>query len=107
FSLIKSHPELSHDSLLAQHIQYYKQQQLSAGLKESKSRSFMETMKNVQIHSNNWATRNSSENRHNVRPLGTFGVSVEFPSGEIYNPILQESKRRSYQSIKKHEINID
>ncbi|HWK57006.1 MAG TPA: hypothetical protein VNQ80_06705 [Parapedobacter sp.] len=107
FSLIKSHSELSHDSPLSQHLQYYKQQQLSVGLKESQKHSFMDSMKKVQLHSNNWASRNSSENQHHIRTLEKFGISVEFPAGEIYNPILQESKRRLYQRIKKHEINID
>src|SRR5690606_8634263 len=106
-SLIKIHPELSHNRLLSQHIQYYKQQQFSGGLKESKRGSFLDTLKNVQIHSNNWAIRRPSEKKHDVKPLGKFGVSIEFPSGEIYNPVLQESKRRFYQSVMKHEININ
>jgi len=106
-SLIKHHPELSQNELLSQHIHYYKQQQFSSQLKDADRNSFLSSLKNTPIHSKRWAIRRPTEKIHKVSPLGNFGVSVEFPSGEIFNPVGQEAKRRFYQNINRNEININ
>ncbi|MDF2849984.1 MAG: hypothetical protein K0S31_669 [Sphingobacterium multivorum] len=106
-SLVKDYSELSHNQLLSRHLQYYKQQEFSDQLKKSNRNSFLDSIKNTPVHSKKWAIRRAHEKIHQVSPLGTFGVNIEFPSGEILNPISQESKRRTYQKITKNEININ
>jgi hypothetical protein len=61
----------------------------------------------VSLNSNKWAVRRPGELVHKPSPLGKFEVSMEFPSGEILDPHFQEYMRKSYQKLRKHEIDFE
>lgn len=106
-SLIENFPEIRVDQNLTRQIHFYSQQKFSDRSKEVRKTSISNLFTETPIHSLRWAIRRKDEKVHQPRPLGHFKTSIEFPSGEKLNPIYQESMRRHYQKISRHEINID
>jgi hypothetical protein len=86
---------------------FYTRKKFSVMPKEARKNSFMNLFKSTQLNSNKWAVRRAGQPKHQVQQLGTISVSTEFPSGENLDPIQQEYMRRTYQKLKKDEINID
>jgi hypothetical protein len=104
---IKTYPELHPDLVLVQHIQFYTQNQFSEKSKNIGKTGLAALFKNTPIHSHRWAIRRENEPIHQPSPLGHFKTSMEFPSGERLNPIYQETMRRTYQRMKRDEIDIN
>jgi len=106
-SMIDAYPEMQPDSVLLQHIQFYTQNQFSEKSKKVKKSGLASLFKNTPVHSHRWAIRRENEPVHQPSPLGHFSTSIEFPSGERLNPIYQETMRRTYQRMKRNEIDIN
>lgn len=98
--------ELRPDPILAQHINFYTSQQVSEQLKESQKGGTARFFKNVTINSHRWAIRRPGETVHSPQTLGHVRSEMEFPAGEILNPVSSERFRKVYQQLEKHEINI-
>lgn len=98
--------ELRADSKLEELLRFYKQQLFAESMKESNKMGFLSMIKSVNLHAKKWAIRREGETIHKVEPLSLIEHSFEFPSGEKLDPTYQESLRRNYQRIQKHEINF-
>ncbi|MFI5452256.1 hypothetical protein ACHMWN_08875 [Pedobacter sp. UC225_61] len=98
--------ELRADSKLEELLRFYKHQLFSESMKESNKKGFLSMIKSVNLHAKKWAIRREGEKIHKVDQLGLIEHSFEFPSGEKLDPTYQESLRRNYQRIQKHEINF-
>lgn len=86
---------------------FYMKKQFSDLPKNVRQNSIMKFFKETAINSNKWAIRRPNQLKHEVKNLGHISVTSEFPSGEYLNPIQQEAMRKSYQKIRKNEININ
>jgi hypothetical protein len=86
---------------------FYMKKQFSDLPKNIRENSIMKFFKETAINSNKWAIRRPNQLKHEVKNLGHISVTSEFPSGEYLNPIQQEAIRKSYQKIRKNEININ
>ncbi|MEH3112581.1 hypothetical protein [Pedobacter terrae] len=105
--IIKDLPELYPDSRLVQHIQFYTQSHFAEKSKDIGKTGFAALFKNTPVHSHRWAIRQDDDSIHAPKSLGYFKTSMEFPSGERLNPIYQETMRRTYQRMKRDEIDIN
>jgi hypothetical protein len=99
--------ELRPDPILAQHVNFYTSQQVSEQLKESQKEGTARFFKNVSVNSHRWAIRRPGEKVHVPQTLGHVRSEMEFPAGEILNPVSSERFRKVFQQLDKHEINID
>jgi hypothetical protein len=86
---------------------FYMRKQFADIPKKPEQNSITSLFKNTQLNSNRWAIRRPEQTKHIVQELSHISVSTEFPSGENLNPVFQEYIRRTYQNIRKNEINID
>ena len=91
---------------LEEFIRFYKSQLFAASMRESNKKGFLSMMKSVNLHAKKWAMRRKGEKIHQVTELALIEHSFEFPSGEKLDPTRQESLRRNFQRIQKHEINF-
>ncbi|WP_029285723.1 hypothetical protein [Pedobacter sp. R20-19] len=98
--------ELQSDSMLEEFTRFYKNQLFAASMKESNTKGFLSMMKSVNLYAKKWAIRRKEEKVHEVAELALIQHSFEFPSGEKLDPTRQETLRRNYQRIQKHEINF-
>ncbi|MGJ1286232.1 hypothetical protein ACR79P_10800 [Sphingobacterium spiritivorum] len=98
--------ELQSDAKLEEFTRFYKNQLFAASMKESNKSGFLSMIKSVNLHAKKWAIRRKEEKIHQVTELALIQHSFEFPSGEKLDPTRQESLRRNYQRIQKHEINF-
>lgn len=106
-SIIEALPELQPNPLLVRHLQFYQQHQYTEKFKETSKSGLAAFFKNVPVHSHRWAIRRPDEPIHQPSPMGLIETSVEFPSGERLDPVQQENIRRTYQRMKRNEININ
>ncbi|GAA4196138.1 hypothetical protein GCM10022289_01370 [Pedobacter jeongneungensis] len=103
---VKVFKELQSDAKLEEFSRFYKNQLFAASMKESNSKGFLSMMKSVNLYAKKWAIRRKEEKVHEVAELALIQHSFEFPSGEKLDPTRQETLRRNYQRIQKHEINF-
>jgi hypothetical protein len=99
--------ELRADKTLAQHVNFYNSQQMNEQLKESQKTGLSSFFKTVPVNSHGWAIKRKGEKIHHHRPLGLVRSEMEFPAGEILNPVSSERFRVVYQQLQKDEININ
>lgn len=99
--------ELRPDPTLGQHIRFYTSQQVSEQFKDKHNEGLGRFFKNVTINSHRWAIRRPGEDIHKPQTLGTVRSEMEFPAGQILNPVSSERFRVVYQQLEKHEININ
>jgi len=85
---------------------FYMRKHMSSIHESSKKSSISDFLKKTDINSNKWALRRHEQPKHEVKNLAQISITSEFPSGEYLNPIYQEFIRRTYQKIRKDEINI-
>jgi hypothetical protein len=86
---------------------FYRKKHYKLDPRQIRRQSIVRHFKNTQLNSDHWAVRRPDQPGHQVSPLQTFSVQSEFPAGEKLSPIFQEHLRRTYQKLKKDEINID
>lgn len=98
--------ELQSDAKLEEFTRFYRSQLFAASMKESNKKGFLSMIKSVNLHAKKWVIRRKEEKIHQVTELALIQHSFEFPSGEKLDPTRQESLRRNYQRIQKHEINF-
>lgn len=103
---IRTFKELEPDSRLFTHLQFYNQEMYSSKFGEVEKTGIRKYFKNTPVHSLRWAIRRQEQPIHEVRPLQNIQSSVEFPSGQKLNPVYQEHIRRTYQNLKKDEVDI-
>jgi len=99
--------ELRGDPVLSQHIRFYTSQQVTEQIKKSHDDGLGRFFTNVTVNSNRWAIRRPGEKTHTPQTLGLVRSEMEFPAGEILNPVSSERFRKSFQQLERHEINID
>lgn len=99
--------ELRGDPVLSQHIRFYTSQQVTEQIKKSHDDGLGRFFTNVTVNSNRWAIRRPGEKTHAPQTLGLVRSEMEFPAGEILNPVSSERFRKSFQQLERHEINID
>lgn len=87
--------------------QFYFQAKYGSIPKAARKSSLLQYFTNTPINANKSAMKRDNELTHVVVPLGHVSVSGEFPSGEKLNPVYQEYIRRTYQKLKRNEIDID
>lgn len=105
-NMVRVFKELQSDAKLEEFTRFYKNQLFAASMKESNSKGFLSMMKSVNLYAKKWAIRRKDEKVHEVAELALIQHSFEFPSGEKLDPTRQETLRRNYQRIQKHEINF-
>lgn len=99
--------ELRPHSRLTEYIRFYSQEKFSLTLKDKEKSGLRSLFKGSPVHSHRWAIWRPEQKVHEVYPLAHIQSSFEFPSGEKLNPAYQELTRRTYQKIRKDEIDID
>lgn len=86
---------------------FYSSKQFEELSKDKSKGNLQKLFKGISVNSNKWAIRRPGELKHTPQLLSQVSVSGEFPSGEKLNPIYQEFMRKTYQRLRKDEINID
>jgi hypothetical protein len=104
---VRDFPELRPDRKLAEHLRFYTQQKFVQEFKKAPRPAWADFGKSITIHSHRWALRRPEEAKHAPAPLNHIETSAEFPSGERLNPIFQENMRRTYQKMKRDEIDLN